>query len=233
MGIPLAELIDNKFGARQEEFRRRVQASGLATQYFASPAALGQLVERSLRELAETRQGRDQPPAETVLRVWNIPARNLGFTGRDDLLDTVRERLLAGGTTVVHALHGMGGVGKTQLAAEYAHRFATAYDLAWWVNSEQAGLIGDQFAAFGLALGCVQAGAEHRGGARGSAGQLRERGRWLLVFDNAEDPAEVAPWLPGGGWACADHHPRTGLGRGRQAGRGERAGPARIGDALA
>ena len=32
VGIPLAELIDNKFGARQEEFRRRVQASGLATQ---------------------------------------------------------------------------------------------------------------------------------------------------------------------------------------------------------
>ena len=39
VGIPLAELIDNKFGARQEEFRCRVQASGPVTQYFASPAA--------------------------------------------------------------------------------------------------------------------------------------------------------------------------------------------------
>ena len=199
VGIPLAELIDNKFGARQEEFRRRVQASGLATQYFASPAALGQLVERSLRDLAETRQGRDQPPVKTVLRVWNIPARNPGFTGRDDLLDTVREQLLAGGKTVVYALHGMGGVGKTQLAAEYAHRFAMAYDLAWWVNSEQAGLIGDQFAALGLALGCVQAGAEIEVVRAKVLAELRERARWLLVFDNAENPAEVTPWLPGGG----------------------------------
>jgi len=91
--------------------------------------------------------------------VWNIPARNPGFTGRDDLLAELRERLLAGDKAVVQALHGMGGVGKTQLATEYAHRFAASYDLAWWVNSEQAGLIGDQFAALGVALGCVQAGA--------------------------------------------------------------------------
>ena len=77
-------------------------------------------------------------------RVWNIPARNPGFTGRDDLLAEVRERLLAGDRAVVQALHGMGGVGKTQLAAEYAHRFAEAYDLAWWIDAEQGKLIGDQ-----------------------------------------------------------------------------------------
>ena len=89
----------------------------------------------------------------SVPRVWNIPARNPGFTGRDGLLVAVRERLLAGDRAVVQALQGMGGVGKTQLAAEYAHRFAGTYDLAWWVNSEQAGLIGDQFAALGRRAG--------------------------------------------------------------------------------
>ena len=94
-----------------------------------------------------------------MLRVWNVPPRNPGFTGRDSLLAAVRDRLLAGDTAVVQALQGMGGVGKTQLAIEYAYRFAGAYDLAWWVNAEQAGLLGDQFATLGAALGCVQAGA--------------------------------------------------------------------------
>jgi TIR domain/Tetratricopeptide repeat/NB-ARC domain len=130
--------------------------------------------------------------------VWNVPARNPGFTGRDGLLLAVRERLLAGEKTVVQAFQGMGGVGKTQLAAEYAHRFAGTYELAWWVNSEQAGLIGDQFAALGAALGCDQPGAGIEVVRAAVLGELRQRGGWLLVFDNAGDPADVRPWLPGG-----------------------------------
>jgi tetratricopeptide (TPR) repeat protein len=54
-GIPASRLIDREFGARQDAFRRRVQDTGLITQRFADPATLGQLVERSLRELASTR----------------------------------------------------------------------------------------------------------------------------------------------------------------------------------
>ena len=134
----------------------------------------------------------------SVPRVWNIPARNAGFTGRDDLLEAVRERLLAGDRAVVQALRGMGGVGKTQLAIEYAHRFAAGYDLAWWVNSEQGGLIGDQFAALGLALGRVQVGARIEVVRAVVMAELRERGRWLMVFDNAANPPELSGWLPGG-----------------------------------
>ena len=198
VGIPLAELIDHAFGARQEAFRRRVQASGLVTQSFASPDQLGRLVERSLRELAAARQGAGPLPPGSVLRVWNVPARNPGFTGRDGLLAAVRDRLLAGDQAVVQALQGMGGVGKTQLAIEYAHRFADGYDVAWWVNAEQAGLIGDQFAALGTALGCVQPGAGTEAVRAAVLADLHQRGRWLLVFDNAENPADIWPWLPGG-----------------------------------
>ena len=199
VGIPLEHLIDHEFGARQEAFRRRVQSSGLTTQPFRSPAELGRLVERSLRELADARRAAGPLPQGSVLRVWNIPARNPGFTGRNGLLAAVRERLLAGDKAVVQAFQGMGGVGKTQLAIEYAHRFAADYDLAWWVNSEQAALIGDQFAALGLALGCVQPGASTEVVRAAVLAELHSRDRWLLVFDNAEDPVDVRPWLPGGG----------------------------------
>ena len=198
VGIPLDQLIDLKFGDRQEAFRRRVRASGLVTQSFASPDQLGRLVERSLRELAQARRGSGPLPPGSVLRVWNIPAPNPGFTGRDGLLAAVRERLLAGDRAVVQALQGMGGVGKTQLAIEYAHRFADTYDVAWWVDAEQAGLIGDQFAALGEALGCVQAGAGTGAVRTAVLADMHQRGRWLLVFDNAENPADVRPWLPGG-----------------------------------
>jgi TIR domain/Tetratricopeptide repeat/NB-ARC domain len=135
----------------------------------------------------------------TLPRVWNLPARNPGFTGRDGMLVTVRERLLARDTAVVQAFQGMGGVGKTQLAAEYAYRFAGAYDLAWWVDAERPGLIGDQFAALGIALGCLQPEAAAEAVRAEVLGELRERGRWLLVFDNADNPADVTGWLPGGG----------------------------------
>jgi hypothetical protein len=198
-GIPVAQLLDHAFGARQEAFRRRVQASGLVTQSFASPDQLGRLVERSLQELAAARQDAGLLPPGSVLRIWNIPARNPGFTGRDQLLVAVRDRLLAGDSAVVQALHGLGGVGKTQLAIEYAHRFAGTYDVAWWVNAEQAGLIGDQFAALGTALGCIPPGADADTVRAAVLASLRKRGRWLLVFDNAETPAAIRPWLPGGG----------------------------------
>ena len=57
--------------------------------------------------------------------MWgDVPARNAGFKGREGLLVAAREALLSEDRAVVQALHGMGGVGKTQLAAEYAHRFA-------------------------------------------------------------------------------------------------------------
>lgn len=154
---------------------------------------LGDLADRG-----RLRESRRRLPGSGS-RVWNVPARNPGFTGRDELLAELRERLLAGERAVVQALRGMGGVGKTQLAVEYAHRFAAHYGLVWWINCEQAGLIGDQAAALGLALGCVPPGADAEAVRLAVLAELRERGGWLLVLDNAERPEDIVPWLPGAG----------------------------------
>ena len=132
-------------------------------------------------------------------RIWgNVPARNPGFTGRRKLLATVRRRLVAENRAVVQALHGMGGVGKTQLAVEYAHRFVSSYDVVWWITAEQTGLIGEQFAALAEAMGCAQPDAGLEVVRREVLAKLQEQDRWLLVFDNAESPEDVAGWLPGG-----------------------------------
>ncbi len=137
--------------------------------------------------------------AVTKPRLWNIPARNPAFTGREDLLAAVRERLLGGQAAVVEALYGMGGVGKTQLAVEYAHRFAGSYDLAWWINAEQGGLVRNQVADLGQGLGCIPPGAGGEAVRAAVLAELRQHGRWLLIFDNASAPADVMPWLPGAG----------------------------------
>jgi tetratricopeptide (TPR) repeat protein len=131
-------------------------------------------------------------------QIWNLPARNPSFVGRDDLLVAVRDRLLQDDRAVVQAFEGMSGVGKTQLAIEYAHKFAGTYDAAWWINSEHPGLIGGQFHALGKVLGGLQDAADTEAARAVVLATLRDRGRWLLVFDNAQDPADVSGWLPGG-----------------------------------
>jgi NB-ARC domain len=135
--------------------------------------------------------GQPAPPR----RVWgDVPARNLGFTGREGLLAAIRQALVSGDRAVVQALRGMGGVGKTQLAIEYAHRYASQYDVVWWINAEQPELIAGQFTALVAALGETQ----DAGARRTVLGELHSRERWLLVFDNAETPEHIADWLPGG-----------------------------------
>ena len=131
-------------------------------------------------------------------RVWNVPARNASFTGRDSLLVRLRQALAADCRVAVQALHGRGGVGKTQLAIEYAHRFAGEYELAWWIPSEDPALVPDQLAALAARVGAAPAGAPAADAVDALLGELRTRSRWLLVFDNIENPEALTPYLPGG-----------------------------------
>jgi DNA-binding SARP family transcriptional activator len=130
--------------------------------------------------------------------VWKVPARNPHFTGREDVLGELHERLRSGGgTLVVQALYGMGGVGKTQLAIEYAHRYAVDYDLVWWIDAEQPTLLPEHFTQLADALGLPSSGSASDTVAR-VLSHLVHRRRWLLIFDNAERPDDVAGYRPAG-----------------------------------
>ncbi|SDY84689.1 Tetratricopeptide repeat-containing protein [Geodermatophilus africanus] len=130
--------------------------------------------------------------------VWRMPPRNPRFTGRDGMLAELRRRLRAGeGTLVVQALYGLGGVGKTQLVIEYAHRFAADYDLVWWLDAEQPVLIADQLACLAVRLD-LPPGPTVADTVERLLAELCDRDRWLLVFDNANHPQDIAGFRPGG-----------------------------------
>ncbi|WP_405907873.1 FxSxx-COOH system tetratricopeptide repeat protein [Streptomyces sp. NBC_00828] len=138
----------------------------------------------------------------TAAKFWNISPRNVSFTGRSALLERMRDSL--GNSSNVpstpYALYGLGGVGKTQIALEYVHRFGADYDLVWWIPSEQNELIISSLAELAGRLG-LRVGDDAAQAAQEAREHLRQSGaglRWLLVFDNADEPHEVSRHFPGG-----------------------------------
>jgi hypothetical protein len=130
--------------------------------------------------------------------VWNVRNRLKGFTGRQSLLAGLRVQLVAGHTTVVVAMNGLGGVGKTSLAVEYAHLFAGEYDVVWWVDAERPELVGEALSRMAVAAGWAPPEAPVPVAWEVLTARLRQVGRWLVVFDNVESPDHVRSWLPQG-----------------------------------
>ncbi|MFF5502066.1 FxSxx-COOH system tetratricopeptide repeat protein [Streptomyces roseolus] len=151
------------------------------------------------------------PPARTgprqrqaVPAIWgNVPPHNPNFVGREYLLEQVREQLLTGDTSAVlpHALHGMGGVGKSQIAIEYVYRYAHDYDIVWWIPSEQPTMILTALTELAQRMGLNVSNEANQ--AVPAVREALRRGapydRWLLVFDNAENVEAVRPYFPTGG----------------------------------
>jgi cellulose biosynthesis protein BcsQ len=137
----------------------------------------------------------------TIPPIWNVPARNADFTGRGATLELLRDKLAGGGVAVVvaQALYGLGGVGKTQVALEYAHRFMADYDLVWWVPSERAEETSGALAELARKLG-LKVGDNVAEAAEAALEELRRdtTPHWLLIFDNADDPKQLEPYLPTG-----------------------------------
>jgi len=156
----------------------------------------------------------DWPPGHrTVPVVWgNVPKRNKNFTGREDILAELRLRQGAAGekrvTAVVpgdplpRALQGLGGVGKTAVAIEYAHRHQSDYELVWWIQSDQLPLVRSSLAALAGQLGLEAARATGIEAAATAVLDALRRGepygRWLLIFDNADEPDELYKIIPQG-----------------------------------
>ncbi|MER5733903.1 FxSxx-COOH system tetratricopeptide repeat protein [Streptomyces sp. NPDC002138] len=135
--------------------------------------------------------------------IWGrVPRRNPRFTGRNDVIGKLRAALTEappGAATVT--LLGLSGVGKTQVATEYAYRFASEYDVVWWVPAEDRPTLRERLAdlapALGLPLGAGSYGEQIR-----AVLEALRRGspfsRWLMIFDGCDNPDDLTDLLPGG-----------------------------------
>ncbi|GAB3251962.1 FxSxx-COOH system tetratricopeptide repeat protein [Kineosporia babensis] len=211
-----------------DPFRRRAETEWRTARALVLMALSGPYFRAGQRELDElinqravasgatsTRRDLDlmavqssSPAARSVL--GDYPPRNQFFTGRDDLLadlhaslrssrDVTQQPQYSGVTAVLpHALHGMGGVGKSLLAIEYLYRHANEYDVVWWISSERTNGIQNSLIMLGQRLG-LTIDNEANTAVPAVLEALRRGepyGNWLLVFDNAESPESVMPFLP-------------------------------------
>jgi tetratricopeptide (TPR) repeat protein len=131
--------------------------------------------------------------------IWNIPeARNPYFTGRDEMLRRLHEDLVScEQAALTQAISGLGGVGKTQLALEYAYRHANEYEGVWWLRAETPATLAEDYAGLAPSLG-IAVVADQDAVIRDVRESLIRRHGILLIFDNATGADTLTPYLPVG-----------------------------------
>jgi tetratricopeptide (TPR) repeat protein len=162
--------------------------------------------KRRILAAAERRSSAARPQRRRGRTFVGVPPRIAGFTGRADELDRLDEILTQKRPAAVTqigraAVQGMGGVGKTALAVEYANRFRNLYDGVWWCPSETRTGLMTSLAALATELGVASPEeADIEKAARAALRRLAEQGDiWLLVYDNVATPKEIADLLPAAG----------------------------------
>jgi tetratricopeptide (TPR) repeat protein len=151
--------------------------------------------------------------AATAPAIWgNVPTRNKNFTGRVETLARLRQGASSRITAVLperdpadprpQGVHGLGGVGKTAIAIEYAYRYRTDYDVVWWIPADQLASVRASLAALAFRLHLDTPPAAGVDGAIPVVLDALRRGepysRWLLIFDNADQPEEIRDLIPRG-----------------------------------
>ncbi|MDP4510289.1 tetratricopeptide repeat protein [Nonomuraea turcica] len=184
---------------QQPQVRMQATAVGYARTYQAGrDQTINEVVlpDEALRPVIEVAA----PP-----RLVNLPRHTGVFVGRDDELAGLEAALRSGGDVVVAAVHGLGGVGKSTLAARYARAHAAGrtaggdgagLNPVWWITADSAAAVDAGLAALAVALQPELATAVPLEAlAQRATAWLAAHQGWLLVLDNVVDPADVRPLL--------------------------------------
>lgn len=133
--------------------------------------------------------------------LWNMPyQRPPFFTGREGVLQDLRKKFSTASSSVVTAaISGLGGIGKTLTAIEYAYRFSSSYRAVFWVNADTYHtLVSDYTKMAGKSLLDLPEKEEQNQALIVAAvkRRLSDYEEWLLVFDNVVDLSTIGDYLP-------------------------------------
>ncbi len=175
---------------------------------------LAHAFEKSLEELglvSLTQSEEKQEPYESNTTVpvsdtpqrplWFVPyRRNPFFTGREDILAqvyTVLNTNQSAALTQTQAISGLGGVGKTQTAVEYAHRYRDTYTAVLWVNASSLDKFKDEFAGLAVLLDLPEQKEANQDIVISAVKRwLATHADWLLILDNIDDLDIIDKFLP-------------------------------------
>jgi hypothetical protein len=127
--------------------------------------------------------------------VWAVPHdRNPFFTGREASLQDIQAQLA---THQIAAVCGMRGVGKTQTAIEFAHRYRYDYEFVFWVRAETREELISGFVAIASDLQLpIRNEPDHNMIVAAVKQWFKTQQNWLLILDNADDLQLVKEFLP-------------------------------------
>jgi tetratricopeptide (TPR) repeat protein len=140
-------------------------------------------------------------PRATLSAVWNVPyPRNSFFMDRDDLLTHLRTQLQSGrpaALSQLQAVSGLGGIGKTQLAVEYAYRHRHEYEAVLWATADSREALISSYDTIATLLRLPEREAPQQDIVIQAVKRwLETHHNWLLILDNADDLDLLPPLLP-------------------------------------
>lgn len=135
------------------------------------------------------------PPPSMLDKMEDLPhTRNPLFTGREKLLDELYRCFQADG--LPQAISGLGGIGKTQTAVEYAFRYANEYQFIYWIRAETESRRTNDFVSLARKLDLPEKDEQDQNVIIAAVRHwLIANDKWLLIFDNADNTREVSAFL--------------------------------------
>ncbi|MFL5625736.1 MAG: tetratricopeptide repeat protein [Ktedonobacteraceae bacterium] len=142
-------------------------------------------------------------PSSAALGAWNVPySRNPLFTGREKLLTHLHENLTTSKAAILtqpQAISGLGGIGKTQIAVEYAYRFRNEYRSILWASAASSDALLLDFVAIASVLELPEYQAQDQNITVTAVKRwLATHEKWLLILDNADELEVINDFLPTG-----------------------------------